>query len=595
MLQNHRGDATLPEEVGEYEPGWTGANDRNLSLQRRYATRLTLRIEDGVAPVPNTTGSPRLTRRGVLRLLAATGGLTLLAACQQASPQAVQPTAAPAAPANPPASGATAAPAAAGQPKSGGTLRVAMAEPSPLDGHTISPNVFDTVWMAYDTLTTYDEKLQPQPMLAESWDVSSDFKRVRLNLRKGVQFHNGRELTSEDVVWNLQRVKDPKTGVAQLANQSNWFATVEAPDKYTVVLTSDQPRVAVFDFFEYFNIIGKDAIDAADPTKRLVGTGPFSLTDYVQGDHLTFTKNKSYWQSGKPYLDEVRIQILSDPQTALVQLEASAVDMVGAPAPRDFVRLSQDSKFKAMRSQISGQYHILAANCVMAPTDNKVVRQALNYAADRQRFVDNILLKTTGDPRDLPWPAHAPAYEAEKNTRYTFDLDKAKSLLAQAGASNLDIEFIYVGADAIVPQFAQIYQADLAKIGAKVSLKPLEGPTWQDQVNNQKYRGLTQSSSAYANIESSSLFTLSRHWNYSGANTTGFKNDKYTQLVTAANVEPDAAKRKQLYSQINDLILDEAFVMVLAPGAPSVVTRSNVNGVRWSMHESRVYADMWLA
>jgi len=535
----------------------------------------------------------RLTRRSTLRLLGATG-LTLLAACAPAPP-AAQPTAPAAAKPNPPAAGATAAPAAAGQPRSGGTLRVAMAEPSPLDGHTISPNVFDSVWMAYDTLTAYDDKLQPQPMLAESWDLASDFKRIRLNLRKGVQFHNGRELTSEDVLWNLQRVKDPKTGVAQLANQSNWFTSVEAPDKYTVVLTSEQPRVAVFDFFEYFNIIGKDAITETEPTKRVIGTGPFAFTEYVQGDHLTFARNKSYWQSGKPYLDEVRIQILSDPQTAVVQLEAGAVDLLGAPAPRDYVRLGQDSKFNVMRSQTSGQYHILAANCVMAPTDNKIVRQALNYAADRQRFVDTILLKTTGDPRDLPWPAHAPAYEADKNNRYTFDLDKAKSLLAQAGASNLDIEFIYVGADPIVPQFAQIYQADLAKIGGKVTLRPLEGPAWMDQVNNQKYRGLTQSSSAYANIESSSLFTLSRHWNYSGANTTGFKSEQYTQLVTAANVEPDAAKRKQLYSQINDLVLDESFVMVLAPGAPSVAARANVNGVRWSMHESRVYADIWLA
>lgn len=550
--------------------------------------------------MPHITGSIGVTRRSALRFLGAATGLSLLAACSPIAPANSPTPASATAAAKPNAAGTVVAPAGAakpaeGQPKSGGSLRVAMAEPSPLDGHTISPNVFDSVWMVYDTLTTYDDKLQPQPMLAESWDASPDFKRIQFKLRKGVQFHNGRELTSDDVIWNLQRVKDPKTGVAQLANQSNWFTSVEAPDKYTVVLSSDQPRVAMFDFFEYFNIIGKDAIDSTDPKQRLIGTGPFAISDYAQGDHLTFSKNKSYWQSGKPYLDEVRIQVMGDPQSALVQLEAGAIDMVGAPSPRDFVRLGQNSNFKALRSQTSGQYHILVANCVMAPTDNKLVRQALNYAADRQRFVDTVLLKTTGDPRDLPWPSLSPAYEAEKNTRYAFDLDKAKSLLAQAGVSNLDIEFIYVSSDAIVPAFAQIYQADLAKIGAKVTLKPLEGPVWMDQVNNQKYKGLTQSSSAYANIESSSLFTLSRHWNYSGANTTGFKSDKYTQLVTAANVETDAAKRKQLYSQINDLILDESFVMVLAPGAPSVAVRGNVNGVRWSMHESRVYADMWLA
>jgi peptide/nickel transport system substrate-binding protein len=549
-----------------------------------------------VNSVARQQGAWRLSRRAALRLIGAGTVLGLAAACAPAS-QAPPPTTAPAAKPPAPAAGATvAAPApAAGQPKSGGTLRVAMIDPTPLDGHVISPNVFDSVWMVYDTLTAYDDKLQPQPMLAESWDVSADFKRIQLTLRKGVQFHNGRELTSEDVVWNLQRVKDPKTGVAQLANQSNWFSSVEATDKYTVLLTSDQPRPAVFDFFEYFNVISKDAIDATDPKARLVGTGPFALTDYQQGDHLTFSKNKSYWHSGKPYLDEVRIQVIPDAQTSMVSLEAGAIDLVGSPAPRDAVRLGQDTRFKVMRSQISGQYHLLAANCVLAPTDNKLVRQALNYAADRGRFVDNVLLNTTGEPRDLPWPPHAPAYEAEKNNRYTFDLDRAKALLTEAGAPNIDIEFLYVSTDPIVAAFAQIYQADLAKIGGTVTLRPVESPVWMDTVNNHRYRGLTQSSSAYANLESSSLFTLSRHWNYSGANTTGFTSERYTQLVTAANVEPDAAKRRQLYSQINDLVLDESFVMVLAPGAPSVATRANVNGVRWSMHESRVYADMWLA
>src|SRR5690242_6955241 len=119
----------------------------------------------------------RLNRRETLRLIGVVAGFALLEACAPTSPSG--------GPSAPPPAGGTPASAsavkpAAEQPKRGGTLRVAMAEPNPLDGHVISPNVFDSVWMAYDTLTAYDDQLKPQPMLAESWDVSSDFKQVKL-------------------------------------------------------------------------------------------------------------------------------------------------------------------------------------------------------------------------------------------------------------------------------------------------------------------------------------------------------------------------------------------------------------------------------
>ena len=112
-------------------------------------------------------------------------------------------------------------------PKSGGTLRVAIsADPASLDGHLYAAGRFDTTWLIYDRLTEYDLNLKPQPLLAESWDVSSDFKQIKLNLRKGVTFHDGREFTSDDVKYNFLRVRDPKVGAGAFVNQSNWFSIV---------------------------------------------------------------------------------------------------------------------------------------------------------------------------------------------------------------------------------------------------------------------------------------------------------------------------------------------------------------------------------
>jgi len=159
------------------------------------------------------------------------------------------------------------------------------------------------MFAVYDSLTLYDAKLQPQPMLAESWDISSDMKQVKLNLRKGVQFHNGRELTSEDVKLNMVRVRDPKVGSSQLMNMSNWFAAIETPDKHTVVLNSEAPRPALFDFFEYLNILDRETMEGPDATKKAIGTGPFKFVEWVPGDHILFTKNQNYWRTGRPYLD----------------------------------------------------------------------------------------------------------------------------------------------------------------------------------------------------------------------------------------------------------------------------------------------------
>src|SRR5262249_2449718 len=146
-----------------------------------------------------------VSRRTALRLAASSAGVAFVAACGVA----------PAAPASPPATVTVAdtgkPAAAAAQPRTGETLRVAIpADITSLDGHISSSNLSVTTSNIFDRLVACDIKLQPQPMLAESWNVSSDFKRLKLNLRKGVQWHTGRELSADDVKYNLLRGRDPK-------------------------------------------------------------------------------------------------------------------------------------------------------------------------------------------------------------------------------------------------------------------------------------------------------------------------------------------------------------------------------------------------
>jgi peptide/nickel transport system substrate-binding protein len=558
------------------------------------------------------TSAPIISRRSALRLLGSTAGIALAAACgpapQATTPQAPAPTPKPAAPPTsvPPVAAAPTSPPAAAvvvtqaqqsappQPRSGGTLRAALTADLPnLDPHINTTTAHENLFLAFDRIIQYDDQLHPQPMLAESWDLSTDLRQIKFNLRKGVQWHTGREFTSEDVKWNLLRVRDPKSPSVGFRNQSNWFTTIETPDKNSIILKSEQPRPALFDLFEYLNIIDPVTMEGPDAKVKAVGTGPFVFSEWAQGDHILLTRNKNYWQTGRPYLEEVRVSILRDAQAMVAQLEGGAVDLIKAPPLRDAARLKADPQYRVVSHPASAQHFQQGVNTLVPPLDNKKVRQALNYALDRKRFSDTALLGT-GQPIALPWLSSSPAYDAQKRTAFAFDLDKAKSLLNEAGVSNPSFEFLPLGDYPELTQMAQIYQNDLAKIGVTISIKNLENAAFYDSVNGRKYQGLYSTPNTYAQVEPLTIFTTSRVFDPS-SNNSGFRTDAYVKLIDDAGSEPDAAKRRQLYVALNDLLLDESFSMILVEFRPQLLTRSTVNDVGHTLHEAFSYTNTWLS
>ncbi len=551
-----------------------------------------------------------LTRRGALKFTAASAGLALLAACQPAaqssSTQSSSAAPAPAPTPQPtvaaptqavvaltPTAAASTAAAQTAQPRTGGTLQTAiLADVLNLDGHILTGSGRDSFFTAFDHLALYDDQLKPQPALAESWDLAPDLTQIKLNLRQGVQFHTGREFTSDDVKWNLLRVRDPKTNSVGFANQSNWFTSIDTPDKYTVVLKSDQPRPAIFDFFEYLNILDHETMEGPDSRTKVVGTGPFTFVEWAQGDHITMARNANYWQSGRPYVDGIVIKVIKDASAAVATLEAGAADVISTPPLQDFVRLSADPNYLGLINPNSGQFYCQGVNVLNPPLDDKRVRQALNYALDRQRIADRLLMGTS-QPESLPWQPASLAYEASKQNFFTFDLDKAKALLAQAGVSNLNIDILPLADFPVLQLMAQVYQGDLASIGVTLNVLQIDSPSWFDQANNRKYNGFYSTSSTFAQLEPVTLFTNGRVLD-PNSNNSGFKDDQYQSLINQAAGEPDTAKRKAIYSQLNDFFLDQSFVMPIADNKTRWAARARVHNVLYTLNESFSYADLWL-
>jgi peptide/nickel transport system substrate-binding protein len=428
-------------------------------------------------------------------------------------------------------------------------------------------------------------------MLAESWDIADNHQQIKFNLRHGVQFHTGRELTAEDVKLSLLRIQDPKIGSALSARMAP-MTSLDTPDKYTLIVNASRPWVEAFDVFNQATIFDPVTFQAAGLSKP-TGTGPFMFAEYAQGDHLRLVKNPKYWRSGLPYLDEVLVSIHADAQTAIVALEAGALDLISYGLPiTDMIRLQKDPTYEVLINDRSGTSWVAYLNCTRAPTDNKIVRQALSCALDRQRMAD-ALWHGLEKPIVLPWSSASPAYDANKNGSYAFDLVKAKSLVAQAGVTNGKLDIIWAAGPLELETLALIYQSDLAQIGFDVTLRPLEGAAFLQTVNNFDYQGVRLGSYSLGNLQPASS-TLGAAYGPQ-TNLSGFKDDAYTQLVNRVVTETDPAKQRQLYNQLNDYYLDQSWVLHIVQNPEHAAAQSNVRGLRYDARPALVLADVWLA
>ena len=537
------------------------------------------------------TNTHIITRRRALGVLGLSAGMALLAACQPA-PLNVAPTSPPASTAGTSSSSAIAS--ASEQPRSGGILRQGNLGDLPtLDGNFL--NGQSTIYPVWDRLVELDPQLNPKGILVESWDVDDKYTRIALHLRKGVQWHTGRELVADDVAWNIHRVSgDPKVAGGGFYNwMSQTLTGIETPDKYTVILQAERSWPAVFDTLSLLSIVDPVTFQSDGPAKP-TGTGPFTFAEYAQGDHITLKKNPNYWQSGKPYLDGIEIKIFSDPQSMMTQLEAGTVDLVLAPPIRDVDRLSKDPKYVVTFHQYSGGANLIfvQAKDGAGPTTNKLFRQALSAAIDRKRWSDAVLLGY-GAPKTLPLAPPNPGYDQARDQAISFDLDKAKSLLQQSGVGTPPLEVIWNATISDYATVMQIYEQDLARIGLNLTLKPTEPVAFVDQTYNSKFPSVASGATLYGNLRPG--FFAGNVYYSPFNNWSSFRSDRLRELTDGLLHETDATKQKQIYSDWLDYIQDESWAMPWSSTAPRFISSAKVRGVRWNLADYMMTNDAWLS
>ncbi|MFF2045647.1 ABC transporter substrate-binding protein [Kitasatospora sp. NPDC058170] len=499
-----------------------------------------------------------LSRRALLRGGVAGAGLLALAACRSAADTASSPA------------------GGSASPRRGGVLTVGTGidfTPSLLFAQSANTLVQRLV---FNTLTRYDDKLQPQPELATSWQLGADGTSVTLKLREDVLFHSGRRFTADDVVFAVKNLQNPSRS-AQLRSTAAAVTDFRKNGDFELTLVLAHPVSNLFDLFEFMIIPDSASVEDAVAGTKLIGTGPFTFTERKPGSSITFARNDKYWNPGRPYLDGVEIRIVPQAESLLSSLKTGQTHLSYGVRGKDVATLKGDPQFRIKQYDTGSGAYYIGANLTAEHVGDKRVRQAIAWAVDRDRLVQQAL-GGYGTVSSAPWPKSSPAYSEANATRYTHNPDKARALLREAGLDGITLPFAHSN-DPGNTAIAQILQYDLKQVGIETVLQPTDSPTMQKQLISQSMPALWTLSHGFAQLQPATLAVSAYPFN-EAKNSSRFSSPAYTEIVQKAWNRSDSSgpEAKALYQQITDVLLDEEFVIDLAIGGLVEVAGSKAVG-----------------
>ena len=487
-------------------------------------------------------------------------------------------------------------PAAAEEtPQRGGTLIWGHSETTQnLDiAQTGTASTLRLLQNVHDPIVSVDYSFKVIPNVAERFEVSQDLLIYRFHIRPGVKFHNGAPVTSADVKYSFERVKDPKTGAVNY-DVFNAVKSIETPDPMTVVVNMSQVFAP---FLARLAEIGAGAIIPKDSGpiqgKTPIGCGPFKFVSRQFGNKAELTRFDQYWQ-GPAYLDGVLEYEVTEPTVRLTGLETGQYHLINDIPLDKISRVKKDPKL-AVLSWFPLCWAFLNFNHAVAPFNDSRVRQALDLMVDKQALMQGALWGNgvvTGSPS---FPSSA-SYDPQIHPRKQ-DFEAAKALLKEAGFGPGQLAFTFK-VTTNYPwhvQAAEIMQAWFEQGGAKVDIKQLTWADWLSQcwvhrdfqVTMMNFFTLWEPDFLYFSI-----------WNSKGAfNYRNVKDPMIDQWTLAARGSTDAATRTELYRKVQQRIQDETHDVVIWFRDGTVAAQPKVGGLDKLVHpngSNLQFKNVWL-
>ncbi|WP_406440006.1 ABC transporter substrate-binding protein [Streptomyces sp. NBC_01613] len=466
--------------------------------------------------------------------------------------------------------------ASTGPVRDGGTLVIAQTSDVDPGGFlkTSLGNILSE-YQVFETLTLIDSKTgKPTGVLAKSWQLAPDARSIDITLRDDVTFHSGRKLTASDVAFTLKKVQDPATGAANQPIAAQ-ITSMKTEGDHELKLTFSKPTPNIFDLFETMPIVNPTTYAGNAAGKVVDGTGRYSWTSWTPGGKVVLTKYAKYRDAKNTHLDKIEIDVINDPTAIVSAIRSGRVQYGTGIAALDSRSLAKQSGYGLVTS--GGSALSLAFDVTKAPFDNKTVRQAIQYAIDRNR-IDEQVEGGQAEATDLPWRSSTVGYDATQAKHYTYQPDKAKKMLAQAGAKNVTLNVVTLNSPESTGIF-QIVKNNLAAVGVTAKAVPLS-PTEYDERIAKRDMGAPAVLIMASNALSPASQVVSRPEYVASGNLLKFQSAQYSALVRKVTAATSTAEQKSAVHDYNAYLLDQAFTVPLVTRPTLTVRTQSVGGIK---------------
>ena len=514
------------------------------------------------------------------------------------------------------AAGSLAGPAAAARrrrsatPKRGGRVIWALeqdpAHIAPFGGIlTMTRTVQEPI---YESLLEWDRQLNLKPALATGWNVRNN-RTIDFNLRRGVRFHNGKEMTSADVVYSFQKqLNPPLPGSPSVLGQVPAIAGVSARGRYGARMFLKAPDARIFGYLawqRYSAIVPDNLYDMINPATQAIGTGPYRLNgNYIPNTQLVYDRNPNYWKRGLPYLDGITYRILTDEQARIAALRAGAIH--GATVSVDSAKALRGTRGLTVMKGLTAAFRELQFTIKAGenkPWHDRRVRQAVNYAINRTELINRVYDGEGQYSGHVP-PGYGPWPLSQKELREKwekYDLPKARALMRQAGYANgFDVEMTTFSAPLDFPALAALIQAQLRRINIRVKVVAQDPATFAANNGRGNFewdltaRGMRGDVDGYT-----AEFNPSGPLGQTVYNTwfSGYRNQKMWRLVGNGRITLDLQKRLKMYHELNRLLMTELLEVPLISVNKYQVVSSRLRNhyVSFNDFNTGLVRNAWLA
>lgn len=463
----------------------------------------------------------------------------------------------------------------------GSTVTVGITqEPNVLDPHTVNAaGDREIIFNVYEGLYKFDSNGVLNPCLATGYELSDSMDEYIFTIRKGVKFHNGKEMTPDDVVFSLSRAAGLLSGQEKAPVDALKVVTEVkiSPDDSNKVIVKLKEKSS--ELLSYFTV-GIIPLGYEDCQTKPVGTGPFKFDSYNPGQNITLSKFDGYWGQ-KASIDTAVFKICADIDAGMVELTNGSIDIF-PHFTSDRAKQIDQTKFR-VDSNVSNMPQIFILNNKVKPFDNAKVREALNYAINRK---DVISVSTDGNGVELTTamsPAMGKYYDTSLDGTYTYDVEKAKKLLDEAGFPN-GFDTTVTVCSSYLPHVNAAVEiaAELKKVGVNLKINQVDWATWLDQVHDKRNYDTTVIcvDSAFAPYD-----VLQRYASDSSKNFFNYSNARVDELLKLIPAEKDEAKKVEYYHEIlGCMVKDSNNVYIQDPTAITIVS-NRIDGYKtWPMY-----------